>query len=257
MILAIDIGNTNIVLGALEGENVIFTERVATDTLKTELQYIVELRAMLELYNIDKDSFDGGIISSVVPQINRTIINAISKYFGFNPLLVGPGVKNGLKIQMDNPAQVGSDLIVNAVAGAKYYGAPLIMIDMGTATTISLLDKDCVYAGGMIIPGVRVSLDSLVSRTSQLPKIALEAPKKVIGKNTIDCMKSGLIIGQASLIDGMIDRIWEELGYETKIVATGGLSKSIIPNCKHKIELDDDLILKGLAIIYAKNKQTV
>ena len=156
---------------------------------------------------------------------------------------------------MDNPAQVGADLIVNAVAGLQYYGAPIIMIDMGTATTISVVDEKKNYIGGMILPGVKVSLDSLVNRTSQLPRISLEPPKKVIGKNTIDCMKSGIIMGQAACIDGMTQRIQEELGYQATVVATGGLAGSIIPYCRQNVIHDDELTLKGLNIIYHKNTE--
>lgn len=172
-------------------------------------------------------------------------------------MIVGPGLKTGLNILMDNPAQVGSDLIVNAVAGLKHYGAPLIIIDMGTATTISVVDDKKNYIGGMILPGVKVSLDSLVNRTSQLPKISLEAPRKIIGKNTIDCMKSGIIMGQAASMDGMVERVWDELGYHAKAVATGGLAGCIVPYCRHEIIYDNELTLKGLGIIYRKNVESV
>ena len=168
-------------------------------------------------------------------------------------MIVGPGLKTGLNILMDNPKALGADLVVDAVAGINEYGAPLVIVDMGTATTISVVDKNKNYIGGMIIPGLRVSLDSLVNRTSQLPRIGLEPPAKTIGKNTIDCMKSGIVLGNASMIDGMIDIIEEELGYDTTVVATGGLSKVIVPLCKKKIVLDDELLLKGLNIIYQKN----
>ena len=168
-------------------------------------------------------------------------------------MVVGPGLKTGLNILMDNPAQLGADLVVNAVAGLHYYGAPIIMIDMGTATTISVVDEKKNYVGGMILPGVKVSLDSLVNRTSQLPRISLEAPRKVIGRNTIDCMKSGIVMGQAACLDGMIERIYEELGYEAPVVATGGLAASIVPYCKKKIVCDNELTLKGLGLIYHKN----
>ena len=256
MILAIDIGNTNIVIGCLDDKGVCFAERVSTDISKTELEYVVEFKALLDLHNIDKNTIDGGIISSVVPPLNHAITTALKKFFHIEPMLVGPGVKTGLNIQMDNPASVGADLIVNAVAGLRDYGAPLIMIDMGTATTVSVLDDKNNYIGGMILPGVRVSLDSLVNRTSQLPRIALEAPARIIGRNTIDCMKSGIIVGQAAEMDGLIDRIWEELGYETKVVATGGLAESIIPVCKHDIIVDNEMTLMGLKYIYEKNIET-
>lgn len=253
MIIAVDIGNTNIVVGGFDEDKIIFVERISTDTSKTELEYVVQFHALIEIYNIEMEQFTGAIISSVVPPLNHIIMTAIKKFFGIEPMLVGPGIKTGINILMDNPATVGSDLIVNAVAGLEKYGYPLIMIDMGTATTISVLDDKKNYIGGTIMPGVRVSHDSLVNRTSQLPKIALEAPEKVIGKNTIDCMKSGIIIGQAASMDGMIDRIWDELGYKTKVVATGGLAPRIMPNCTHDIIVDDELTLIGLKIIYEKN----
>lgn len=255
MILAIDIGNTNIVAGCIQGDEILFVERIKTDTSKTALEYVVLFQALMHLHDIEKTDIEGAVISSVVPPINTTIIGAVEKMYGITPILVGPGVKTGVNILVDDPATVGADLIVDAVAGLKYYGAPLIMIDMGTATTISVLDKNKNYIGGMIMPGVRVSMDSLVNRTSQLPRISLEAPKKAIGSNTVDCMKSGIILGQAASIDGTIDRILDELGYDAKIVATGGLVSSIVPNCKHEIIIDNELILKGLKLIYEKNTQ--
>ena len=255
MILAVDIGNTNIVIGCLDDEKVYFVERVSTDPSKTELEYVVQFQALLEIYGINREEITGAILASVVPPLNNIMTAAVRKAFRTEPLLVGPGVKTGLNILMDNPASVGADLIVNAVAGLKYYGAPLIMIDMGTATTISVVDDKKNYIGGMIIPGVRVSLDALVGRTSQLPRISLEAPKKLIGKNTIDCMKSGIVIAQAAMLDGMIERIWEDMGEKVPVVATGGLSGSIVPHCKVEIIYDNELTLKGLGEIYRKNRE--
>ena len=256
MILAIDIGNTNIVIGCTKKEKVHFVERVSTNISKTELEYVVEFKTLFDLYHINVEEITGCIISSVVPPLNNIVSTAMEKLLHTSPLIVGPGIKTGLNILMDNPGQVGSDLIVNAVAGLKYYGAPIIMIDMGTATTISVVDKNKNYIGGMILPGVKVSLESLVNRTSQLPRISLEAPKKIIGTNTIDCMKSGVIMGQAACMDGMIERIWEELGYQASVVATGGLAGCIVPYCKKEIICDNELTLKGLDIIYRKNAES-
>lgn len=253
MILALDIGNTNIVIGCMEKDRAYFVERVSTNSSKTELEYVVDFKTLLDLYQIKMENITGCIVASVVPPLNNIVTAALKKLLHVSPLLVGPGIKTGLNILMDNPGQLGSDLVVNAVAGLHYYGAPIIMIDMGTATTISVVDNRKNYIGGMILPGVRVSLDSLVNRTSQLPRISLEAPKKIIGKNTIDCMKSGIIMGQAACIDGMIDRIWDELGYQAPVVATGGLACHIVPCCKKKITCDNELTLKGLEIIYKKN----
>ena len=255
MILAVDIGNTNIVIGCIDDEKVQFVERVSTDASRTELEYVVQFHTLLELYDISPSVITGAIIASVVPPLNTIMVSAMKKLINKDPILVGPGVKTGLNILMDNPAQVGADLIVNAVAGLKYYGAPLIMIDMGTATTLSVVDEKRNYIGGLIIPGVKVSLDSLVNRTSQLPKISLEAPKRIIGKNTIECMKGGIVIGQAAMMDGLIERTWEELGYKCPVVATGGLSGCIVTHCKNDIILDDELTLKGLGEIYRRNAE--
>ncbi len=254
MILAIDIGNTNTVLGCCRDQNILFVERLSTAPSRTVLEYAISIKNVLELYQIDRKEITGAIISSVVPPLTNLFREAVQKIVGIEPMVVGPGVKTGLNILMDNPAQVGSDLIVNAVAAITEHEAPLIIIDMGTATTISVIDAKKNYIGGMIMPGIRVSLDSLVSRTSQLVRISLDAPKRLIGKNTAECMKSGVIHGNAACIDGMIDRIEQDLGEKTTVIATGGLAPKIIPHCVHEIQLDDALLLKGLMYIYYKNK---
>lgn len=254
MILAIDIGNTNIVIGCIEKGKILFMERLSTVRSKTLMEYAIDFKNVLEIYNIKKDDIEGGIISSVVPPITGIIKDAMEKVTEKPIMIVGPGVKTGLNILMDNPAQVGSDLIVNAVAAIHEYSAPLIIIDMGTATTISVIDEKKNYIGGMILPGLRVSLESLVSGTSQLPRISLEPPKRFIGKNTVDCMKSGIIYGNASCVDGMISRIQEELSETATVIATGGLAPVIAPCCKEKVICDDELLLKGLYLIYKKNK---
>jgi type III pantothenate kinase len=256
MILAIDMGNTNIVIGCVDDRGVLFEERLATDLSKTELEYAVVFKTVLELYGIDRDNVKGAIISSVVPQLVNIIKSAVYKLLKITPMVVGPGVKTGLNILMDEPRRVGSDLIVDAVAAIDVYGAPLIVIDMGTATTMSVIDRKGNYVGGVIMPGIRVAVDSLVSRTAQLQRISLDAPDKVIGKNTVNCMKSGVVYGNAACIDGMIDRMADELGEpldQIKVVATGGLAKVILPECRHRIYQDDELLLKGLKIIYDKN----
>ena len=256
MILAIDMGNTNIVIGCVDEEKVLFEERLATDLSKTELEYVVIFKTVLELYGIEKEKVTGAIISSVVPQLVNIIKSAVYKLIKVEPMVVGPGVKTGLNILMDEPRRVGSDLIVDAVAAINNYGTPLIVIDMGTATTMSVIDRKGNYIGGVIMPGIKVSVDSLVSRTAQLQRISLDAPDKVIGKNTINCMKSGVVYGNASCIDGMIDRLADEMGEalsDIKVIATGGLSRVILPECRHNIIQDDELLLKGLKIIYDKN----
>ena len=254
MILAIDMGNSNIVIGCIDDEKSYFEERLSTDKSKTALEYAIGFHTVLELYNIDVSRIEGAIISSVVPPLTNVVKSAVEKIIGKTPLVVGPGIKTGLNLQMDNPRSVGSDLIVDAVAGITEYGAPLILIDMGTATTMSVVDKDNNYVGGVIMTGLRLAMESLSSRASQLFNVSLEVPKNVIGKNTTDCMKSGIVLGNAACIDGMIDRLEEELGYSTTVVATGGLAHVVIPLCKHDIIVADALLLKGLKIIYDKNK---
>lgn len=253
MILAIDIGNTNIVIGCVEQGEIQFVERISTDHSKTELEYAVLVKTIFDIHHIEAHQIEGGIISSVVPPLTNIVKSAVEKLSDANFLIVGPGVKTGLNILMDDPRSVGADLIVDAVAGIQNYGTPLILIDMGTATTISVIDPNGSYIGGMIIPGIRKSLDGLVEGTAQLPAISLEAPKRVVAKDTIDAMKSGIVLGTASMMDGQIERIEDELGYSCKVVATGGLAKSIIPLCKRKVIIDDGLLLKGLDIIYHKN----
>lgn len=253
MILAVDIGNTNIVVGCIDGENISFVERLSTVQTRTELEYAVSFKNILELYGIPVSSLEGGIISSVVPPITNVVKHSVEKILGKKVMVVGPGIKTGLNILMDNPKEVGSDRIVNAVAVVQEYPLPAAIIDMGTATTICIVDEKKNYIGGAIIPGVRISADTLTTRTAQLPKISIEAPARLIGKNTIDCMKSGVFYGNAALIDGMLERIEEELGKKLTIVATGGIAKALIPHCKHDIILDDALLLKGLKIIYEKN----
>ncbi len=253
MVFTIDIGNSNIVVGTVNRQGVLFVERMSTDHKKTELEYAILLKSAMEIHGITTNEIKGCIISSVVPPVTSVINRALEKLTGEKALVVGPGIRTGLNIKIDNPAQLGSDLVVDAVAGIAEYPLPLIIIDMGTATTMSAIDAAGNYLGGVIIPGVRVALDSMVSRTAQLPRISFEAPKKAIGKNTIECMKSGSVLGSASMLDGMIDRLEEELGQDATVVATGGIAPFITPHCKHKIVCDDTLLLKGLYLIYNKN----
>ncbi len=253
MLLAIDIGNTNIVLGGFEGEELVFVARIATNANKTEDEYATKIRSVLAIHNVDKSKIEGAIISSVVPPLNSVMNRAISLVYDVEPIMVGPGIKTGIKIHCDNPASVGADLITACVAAHHIYGSPCLIIDMGTATKIMVLDESGTFIGVSIIPGVGMGLKALASDTAQLPQIGLEAPKSVIGKNTVDCMKSGVVFGNACLIDGMIDRFCDEMGKELPVYATGGLSSTIIPHCKHQIHLDENLLLKGLNILYKKN----
>ena len=254
MILAIDIGNTNIVVGCIDDEKTYFIERLSTVRTKTELEYAVDLKTVLDIYHIKKTDIEGCIISSVVPQITDIARLAAEKILKKEVMVLGPGVKTGLNIMMDNPGQLGADMVADAVAGLASYPVPFIVIDMGTATTVSVVNDKKQYIGGMILPGVGVSLDALTSRASQLSGISIDAPKHIIGKNTIECMKSGVLYSNAAALDGIVERIEEELGQRTTVIATGGLAKKIVSHCKREIILDEDLLLKCLRVIYEKNK---
>ena len=253
MVLAIDIGNTHILLGCFEERKVLFTELLTTDKTATDLEYASFIKSAIEFNGQSVDSIEGVIISSVVPQVTGTIKKAVERFSSVEPIVVGPGVKTGLKIKIDNPAQLGSDLVVSAVAGIKEYGVPQINIYMGTATAFSLIDSDKNFVGTSIGAGMGIEAEALSSKTSQLPNIAFEIPKHVIGTNTVDSMKSGLIFQNAALIDGMIERIEEEYGKECVLIATGRYADIVAPLCKHKITLDKDLLLKGLIEVYYKN----
>lgn len=248
MILAIDMGNTNTVIGGIDEEKTYFIERVTTDQNRTDTEYAVAIKNVLEMHQIHSDSIEGAILSSVVPPLNSTILRAVEKAVGVSPLLVGPGIKTGVNILMDNPKTVGSDMIVDVVAASHEHPLPLVVIDMGTATTLSVADKHGNYIGGVILPGLRVSLNSLSGKTAQLPYISLEVPDKVIGKNTIDCMRAGIIFSNVDMIDGILDRMEKELKETPTVIATGGLARFITPLCRHRIIYDDALLLKGLLI---------
>ena len=253
MILALDVGNTKSVVGCIENEKIIFEGRLASDRDKTMDEYAINFKILFDIYHVDIKKVEGAIISSVVPPLTNNLKDAIFKVTGHKPLVVGPGIKTGLNILMDNPGQLGADLVVDAVAALHEYEPPLIIFDMGTATTCSVVDAKRNYIGGIIYPGMKVAEEALSSRASQLPYISFEAPKKVIGKNTVDCMKSGMIHGNAAMIDGMIERIEEELGQPATVIATGGLSRCVIPYCRRNVIYDNDLLLKGLLLIYKKN----
>lgn len=254
MIIAIDVGNTNIVVGCIDDKGIIFEERLSSNRHRTEMEYAISFSSILNLHGVSAGKIEGGIISSVVPELTGVLKDALLKFGIENVKVVGPGVKTGMNIVIDNPGQLGSDLLVDAVAAAAEYPLPVIIVDLGTATTFCVVNHKKQYIGGVVLPGVRTGLDSLVNRTSLLPQISLEAPKQVIGRNTIDAMKSGIIFGNAAMVDSMIGRIEKEMGEPCHVIATGALSKVIIPHCEHSIRIDKDLLLKGLKIIYDKNR---
>ena len=253
MILAVDVGNSNIVIGGLTGDEITFEARLRTDATKTSDEYCIDLKMILEVYHVDPSQLEGAIISSVVPQVLNSMKTAVTKLTGHTALVVGPGLKTGLNIKIENPAQTGADLVVGSVAALREHKAPIIVIDMGTATTVTVLDETGAFIGGSICPGVKISLDALTERTALLPGLQLDQPKRAIGRNTIDCMRSGIMLGTACMLDGLVERFEEELGSKATVVATGGIAKFIIPMCRTPIVYDKDLLLKGLAILYREN----
>ena len=254
MILAIDVGNTNIVLGCIDGGKIISVVRIHTDTRETEAEYTIKLKEIIYAYGMDLKAIDGAIMSSVVPPVTKAMHCAVRQLTGLECMIVGPGIKTGMNVRIDDPGTVAGDLIVGGVAAMQYYGTPAIVLDLGTATTATVIDDKGCFRGGAIMPGVRLSYAALAAGTSLLPEISIEPPKKCIATNTVDCMRAGAVFGTAAMIDGLIDRMEEELGMKCKVVATGGLASGIVPCCRHEITYDDDLLLKGLWYLYEKNK---
>ncbi len=254
MVLTMDIGNTHTVIGGfLEGE-IKFVSRLSTNAKKTEDEYAALLYDIFRLEHVEKPQVQGAIISSVVPALNQTMTAALNKVCGITPMIVGPGVKSGVNLLVDNPQQVGADLVCAAAAVAELYPTPALIVDMGTATKLTVLDETGAFRGVSIGPGVQMGMAALSGGTAQLPQISLHAPKTVIGKNTVECMQSGVVYGNACMIDGMAERIEEEFGMPLNRIATGGIAKYIIPHCRLDFTMDRDLILKGLYFIYQKNK---
>lgn len=254
MLLTIDIGNTNITLGVYDGDELRFTSRLATDMKRTSDQYAIEIKDMLSLHEVKRADVDGAIIGSVVPVVTAMMTQAVSLLFGIEALVLGPGVKTGLNILIDNPAQLGADLVAGSVAAKARYPLPNAVCDLGTASTIFVLDAKGNMIGGVIYPGVRTSMDALVAKTALLQQVSFDAPDKVIGKNTIDCMQSGVVYGAAALLDGMMDRIEKEVGQPITSIATGGYAQRIIKNCVRDFEYAENLVLDGLKMIWDKNR---
>ncbi len=257
MIIALDIGNSNIVVSGLEKESVVFTGRMKTDKNESTEDIASHIDFILKLNNIDEENIEGAIISSVVPCINDKAQCAVEKLIGKKPLIAGITADFGINILMDNPKKVGEDMLVDTVAALHQYEPPMLIFDIGTASTCSVIDKDGNYIASIIAPGPAISLKALTEKTAKLPKIKLEAPKSILAKNTEESMKSGVIYGNAAMIDGIAERVFKELGYRTKIIATGGIACLIVPCCSHEIIYEPDLLTKGLGILWEKNKKYV
>jgi len=256
MILTIDIGNSNIVLGGVRDQEIVFEARLRTEATKTSDQYCVDLKILMDVHGFQPEDIEGTIIASVVPQVLNSMQTAVKKLTGKTCLVVGPGLKTGLDIRLENPNQTGADLVVGCVAALREHKPPMIVVDMGTATTMVVLDQKGALVGGCICPGVKISMDALTERTALLPGLQLDQPKKAIGRNTMDCMRSGIMMGTACMLDGMVERMEAELGYKTNVVVTGGIAKFVIPMCRTPMIYDKDLITKGLATLYRENKKS-
>lgn len=255
MILAVNIGNTNITIGAVKGKTIVFQARLRTDTTKTSDEYAIDLKMLLAIRDIPTSEIEGAIVSSVVPQVLNALKTALTKLFSKNILVVGPGIRTGLNIRIDNPAQTGADLVVGCVAALKLEKPPLIVIHLGTATTLMVLDQNGAMIGGSICPGIRISMEALTQRAALLPGLQLDAPRRTIGRNTVECMRSGIMVGAAAMLDGMVERMEEELGRKCTVIATGGIARFVIPMCRTPMIYDKDLIVKGLAALYRDNKR--
>ena len=255
MILAIDIGNTNTVIGCIDDGEISRVFRISTNIAKTADECAVDMNSLLDFHNTDRVKIDGAIISCVVPPLTRVFKTAVKLLAGINAIVVGAGVKTGINILIDDPGQLGADMVATAVGAFASYTAPMIIIDMGTATKMSVLNKEGSFIGGAIMPGIALSMNALAAGTSQLPRVPIEAPAKCISANTVDCMKSGAIFGAASMIDGMTERFEAELGESAHIIATGGLADVVYRHCKREVAYDPHLILRGLGIIYERNKR--
>ena len=253
MILAIDAGNTNVVIGGYIEKELKFVFRIRTDRYKTSDEYAALIASIVKMRGYDTNDLEGGVISSVVPNLYAVLSKALKRMGAKNVLTIGPGIKTGLDIRIDMPSQLGSDMVASGAAVLKNYTCPAIVIDLGTATKISCIDKNGAIIGCSIMPGVNISLDALVGKTAQLALVSLEGEVNLIGKNTVDSIKSGSVLGTASMIDGMIDRYREELDENLTAIATGGIAPNIIPYCKSKIITDQNIVLNGLFIIYEKN----
>jgi len=255
MLLAIDIGNSNVVIGCIEGDKIVRVFRMVTDLLKTEDEYAAGFASILAFNGISVGSFRGAAISSVVPPLTNVFREAVKRLTGLSAFIVGSGVKTGLNILIDNPAELAADMVCSAVGAPAKYPIPIFIIDLGTATKITVIDKNGAYIGGAICPGVALSAEALTRGASLLPKVPIEAPKKAVNGVTVDAMKSGIVFGAAAMVDGMIRRFAEEAGEPATVVATGGIAPRIVPHCHEKIVCDDTLILDGLRILYEKNKR--
>ena len=254
MLLAIDVGNTNIVYGLFDGTALVRQFRVETGRGRTADEYAVVLRQLLAMHDVAPEAVSAAILASVVPALTEPMVELVRRGFGKEALVVGPGVKTGMSILYENPREVGADRIVNAVAAYEKVKAGVIVVDFGTATTFDCVTPKGEYLGGVIAPGIQISADALFTRAAKLPRVEIALPPKVVGRNTLHSMQSGIVYGYVGLVDGMIERLRQELGYEAAVIATGGLARLIAPLSKFIQEADDVLTLVGLRILHERNQ---
>jgi type III pantothenate kinase len=253
MILAVDVGNTQTVLGLFEGQMLDGHWRVSTDATLTADEVRVKIAGLLEGEGMAWGDVSRVIVSSVVPRLTDAYEEVARRATGRGALVVGPGLKTGMPIRYDNPHEVGADRIVNGVAAYQAFGGPVLVVDFGTATTIDVVDAEGGYLGGTISPGLETSAEALFAKAARLSKVDLEDPGTVIGRNTRSSVQAGLLLGEAAKVDGLVRMTWRELGVETRVVATGGLAERIAPLCETITDVDPDLTLKGLMIVYGRN----
>lgn len=254
MILVMDVGNTNVVLGIYRGKELLHHWRLSTNRSATVDEYGMSIYNLFQYAQIRLQQIEGVIISSVVPPLMRTLEQLCRQYIGKTPLIVGPGIKTGLNIRYENPREVGADRIVNSVAAIEKYGSPLIVVDFGTATTFDYIDEGGNYLGGAIVPGIGISTEALYQRAAKLPRIELVKPRSVIGRNPVTSMQAGIIYGYAGQVDGIVRRIRSEFGVDPRVIATGGLADLIASESEAIHEVDPLLTLEGLRLVYERNR---
>jgi type III pantothenate kinase len=255
MLLAVDVGNTNIVFGLYEGAELLHTFRISTLRSRTEDEHGILLRELLSLRSVSPSQIEAAIVASVVPPLTDVLVEAIRQAFKTDPVVVGPGLRTGVRILYENPREIGADRIVNSVAAFERFKGPAIVVDFGTATTFDCVSPKGEYLGGVIVPGIHVSLDGLLAAAARLSRVELAAPPRVLGRNTTHALQSGVIVGHAAMVDGMVERLEAELGHPCDVIATGGHSLLISKFAKRIQVIDVNLTLEGLRILYERNRE--
>ena len=254
MLLAVDVGNTNIVFGLFDGKKLSHQFRVETSRGRTSDEYAIILRQLLEMRQVPISQVNGAIVASVVPALTEPMLQLVRRGFDFEPFVVGPGIKTGMAILYENPREVGADRIVNGVAAYEHFHDAVIVVDFGTATTFDCVSPKGEYLGGVIAPGIQISADALFQRAARLPRVEIAKPPRTVGRNTQHSMQSGIVYGYVGLVDGLVERLVDELGHPCNVIATGGLAGLIAPLSKTIEEVDDELTLTGLRILYERNQ---